>query len=275
MNADLHCHSTLSDGLLPPADLVRLAARNGVTLLSLTDHDETSGLAAAREAASRTGIDFVGGVEISVSWRGHTLHVVGLRIDEANATLSEGLASIRDAREIRAHRIAEELARVGIEESLEGARRQATNPALISRTHFARFLVERNRARDVKSVFQRFLARGKPGYVAHEWIGLEKAVGWIVASGGVAVVAHPARYGLSVHETDQLLMDFREAGGRAVEVVTASHTPDQVIRYTHLALKFDLAASRGSDYHGPGESRVEPGKLAALPPRLKPVWELF
>jgi predicted metal-dependent phosphoesterase TrpH len=216
MNADLHCHSTASDGLLAPAALVGLARDKGVSLLALTDHDDTSGLAEAASAADELGLDFVPGVEISATWSDRTVHVVGLGIDASNAALVEGLARVRGSRRRRAGRMAEELSKVGIEGSFEGAAAYAENPEVLSRTHFARYLVERNYARDVKSVFHRYLAQGKPGYVPHEWAALADAVGWIRASGGVAVMAHPGRYRLSEAEMDGLLAEFQTAGGRGV-----------------------------------------------------------
>jgi predicted metal-dependent phosphoesterase TrpH len=274
-NADLHCHSRASDGLLSPAEVVRLASARGVTLVSLTDHDEICGLAEAESVARRWRIEFVTGVEVSVSWKARTIHVLGLGFDAGNLALAAGLARVRESRERRARLMAHELARCGIEGSLEGASAYAANPRLLSRTHFARFLVERNCARDVKSVFRDYLSNGKPGYVHCEWASLEEALRWIRASGGIAVLAHPGRYRLSDDEMESLLRDFRSFGGQAIEVVTGVHTPQQCRRFSRLARKFGLAASRGSDYHGPGESRADPGVLSPLPPDLKPVWQLL
>jgi len=246
-----------------------------VELFGLTDHDQVSGLEEAECAAREVGLGFVPGVEISVSWASHTLHIVGLGIDRDNPALVEGLAAVRGTRRERGERIAEELARLGIEGSLEGALAHAANPDVLSRTHFARFLVERNYARDVHSVFQQFLARGKPGYVAQVWASLEDAVQWITGSGGVAVIAHPGRYKLSPVELSALFGEFRTLGGRAIEVVTGSHAPHQFGRFARYARQFGFAASRGSDYHGPGESRMHFGTLPALPADLTPVWNLL
>jgi predicted metal-dependent phosphoesterase TrpH len=275
INADLHSHSTASDGLLAPAALARLASENGVTLFALTDHDQVGGLGEAAQASRELGLAFVPGVEISVTWESHTLHIVGLGVDDSAACLQDGLARVRGSRTRRAARIAEELSKVGIEGALEGATALAEKPDVISRTHFARFLVERNHARDVKSVFHRFLAKGKPGFVAHEWASLGEAVTWICDSGGVAVIAHPGRYGLANPELDRLIGEFMSAGGRGIEVITGSHTRDQYARFARVAKRFGLAASRGSDYHGPGESRVAPGALPELPQDLTPVWQLL
>jgi 3',5'-nucleoside bisphosphate phosphatase len=271
-NFDLHCHSTASDGLLGPQELVRRAAQHGVTTLALTDHDELSGLEEARDTARELGIRFIDGVEISVTWSGRTLHIVGLGVDPASEALERGLAAVRDSRATRAERIAGELAAAGIQGSLEGAYARAENPRLIGRTHFARFLVERGHARDVKTVFQRYLVRGKPGYVPHQWATLAQAVDWIVASGGRAVVAHPGRYKLSRPEMRRLLGEFKSAGGQGVEVITGSHTRAHFTEFAALAREVGMLASRGSDFHGPRESQVELGGLPPLPPDLTPVW---
>lgn len=272
LNIDLHCHSCLSDGVLAPADLVSRAHAFGVQFLALTDHDETGGLAEARARAAELGLGFINGVEISVSWGGITIHIVGLRIDPDNQVLQDGLASVRGGRTQRAEKMAAQLSAAGIEGSLEGAKRYAENAAIIGRTHFARYLVETGRAGDVKEVFQRFLVKGKPGYVPHQWAELRNAIDWIHAAGGVAVVAHPGRYKLSPSELRQFLTEFRELGGEGMEVVTGSHSPEQYEQFATLAREFGLLASRGSDFHAPGESRVELGKLPDLPAHLKPIW---
>lgn len=274
-NFDLHSHSTRSDGLLTPAGLVARAAERGVRALALTDHDEIGGLHEARVHAAQVGIAFINGVEVSVTWGGHTLHVVGLHIDPGNAELTAGLEQIRSGREHRAARIASELEQAGIADSLAGARSYAANPDLVSRTHFARFLVERGHARDVQAVFRKYLATGKPGYVPHQWASLQQAVHWIRASGGIAVLAHPGRYKLDNLQRDALLANFGEAGGAAVEVVTGSHTADQFATWARHAQRFGLLASAGSDFHGPGESRRDLGELPELPAGCTPVWEKF
>lgn len=269
---DLHCHSTISDGLLAPADLVGYAAEKGVNVLALTDHDDIAGLDAAAVAAQACGIEFVNGVEISVTWHRRTLHIVGLKIDPEYAPLRAGLQRIRDSRHVRAQGMADSLSRAGISGSLEGAYAQATRGGIISRSHFARWMVEQGYASDVRGVFKRFLVAGKPGYFEHEWADLEEAVSWIVGSGGIAVLAHPGRYDLGRTNMLNLLHEFRELGGKAVEVVTGSHTPDQYQEFARLAHQFDLLASSGSDYHGPGMTYVEMGRLPALPAICTPVW---
>jgi len=272
MNADLHCHSFASDGLLAPRDLVARAAANGVELLALTDHDDTSGLAEARAGAEERGLRFVDGVEVSVSWRGTTIHIVGLRIDPEAPALRSGLQSIRQGRAERAEKIGEALDAAGVPDSLAGARRYAENPELISRAHFARYLVEAGCAPDVKNVFHRYLVKDKPGFVPHEWASLEDAVGWIRASGGLAVVAHPGRYKLRKSEMHEFFAEFKDCGGTGIEVVTGSHAPEQFAEFARVARDFGLLASRGSDYHGKGESRADLGALPSLPGDLKPVW---
>ena len=272
MNIDLHCHSTASDGLLNPEELVARAAANGVEILALTDHDGVSGLAEARARAESEGVRFVDGVEISVTWEGTTVHIVGLQIDPQDPVLLSGLESIREGRATRAEKMGEALAAAGVPDSLAGAKTYAENPSLISRSHFARHLVKTGCAPDVKSVFQRYLVKGKPGFVPHQWASLGDAVSWIRASGGIAVVAHPGRYHFSKPELHAFLAEFRDSGGAGIEVVTGSHSPEQYFEFARIAREFGLTASRGSDYHGKGESRADLGALPRLPGDLKPVW---
>ena len=271
-NYDLHCHSTASDGLLAPAELVQRASGNGVDILALTDHDELCGLAEARAEAAALGLRFIDGVEVSISWGGITIHVVGLNIDPHNPALQQGLQGIRQGRAERAKKMAQDLERVGIPGSLEGAYAYVENPNLIGRTHFARFLVEKGHVSDVKSAFQHYLVSGKPGYVPHQWATLGDALSYIKAGGGIPVVAHPGRYKLTRTEMRKFLGEFRDGGGAGIEVVTSSHTAEQYLEYAILAKEFGFLASRGSDFHGPGESRVDLGKLPDLAPELKPVW---
>jgi predicted metal-dependent phosphoesterase TrpH len=258
--------------LLTPDAVVRRAALRGVDVFALTDHDDTGGLAEARAAAEDAGITFIPGAELSVSWESHTIHVIALSIDATNATLDAGLASIRSGRDARAHRIAAGLAEAGIAGAYEGARKYVTSDRLISRTHFARFLVESGHAKETKDVFKRFLTPGKPGYVKHAWASLSDAVDWIHAAGGVAVIAHPGRYKVSPTGMRRLLQEFRDAGGDGIEVLSSSHTPAQIAEYATYARVFGLAASCGSDYHGPGESWLDLGDLPDLPTGVTPIW---
>jgi predicted metal-dependent phosphoesterase TrpH len=271
LNVDLHCHSNVSDGALPPAEVARRAVRAGVDVWALTDHDQLAGLDEARAAARAEGMRFIDGVEISVTWRGSTIHIVGLRIDPANGALVTGLERVRGGRIDRARQIARELAEAGIVGAFEGAMRLAEHPEMIARTHFARFLVEAGVVADLREAFRRFLVPGKPGYVPHQWAVLADAVTWILVAGGQAVLAHPGRYGLSAGAMEALLAEFRAAGGEALEVVTGSHSPEQMRLFGALAAKHQFAASRGSDFHGPEEG-AEFGSLPPLDPALRPVW---
>lgn len=273
---DFHCHSTASDGTLAPEAVVERAAANGVTALALTDHDDLDGLAKARQVADQLGLDFVNGVEISIEWQHASIHVVGLGFDASSSPLVDGLQSIRDGRIERARKMGDALARCGIGGAFAGAMRYAGNPSLISRAHFARFLVEQGLCRDVHKVFDHYLVPGKPGYVDHRWVPLVEAVNWVKTAGGVAVIAHPGRYkNVSGGAMKRLLGEFKEAGGEAIEVVCGSHTPDHVLHFARLARYFGFHASRGSDFHGPAESHCDLGRLAHLPEDLKPVWRLF
>jgi predicted metal-dependent phosphoesterase TrpH len=262
----------VSDGVLPPAGVVARAAANGVHALALTDHDDVSGLAAAQVAADDVGITLIPGVEISVSWGGQTVHIVGLRVDPLNPELAEGLHGIRRGRIERARRMSEDLARNGIAGAYEGAFGYAANKQMVGRTHFARWLVAQGHASDMRGAFRRFLTRGNPGYVDHEWTTLENAVRWIRGSGGVAVIAHPGRYPFNARELLLLLEDFRALGGEGIEVITGSHHPSEYGKFADLARAFSLKASRGADFHAPGEG-VDIGRLPELPYYCKPVWQ--
>ncbi len=276
MNADLHCHSTISDGLLAPAALVRRAHANGVEMLALTDHDELDGLAEARATAVELGLHFVNGVEISVSWGNDaTLHIVGLGVDPDYAVLDVGLAGLRSGRDARARQMADELDKVGIHGAYEGALRYVSNPALVGRSHFARYIVECGRAKDFKSVFDYWLAKDKPGYVSHHWTTLASALSWIHGAGGVAVIAHPGRYRITKKELRNLYSEFRDLGGQGIEVLSGSHSDDEMLTIARHAREFGFLASRGSDFHGPGESRIDLGKMPPLPADLKPVWQVL
>jgi 3',5'-nucleoside bisphosphate phosphatase len=272
-NADLHSHSTVSDGTLAPEAVAALAAAGEVELWALTDHDEVGGQARARAAAHAAGIDYLTGCEISVSFAGETVHIVGLGFDDTDPALVQGLAATRGGRLERAREMAAGLAQVGIEGAFEGALRHVGNPELISRTHFARFLVETGVCPDTHSVFRRYLTQGHPGFVPFRWAKLGDAVRWVTQAGGLAVIAHPARYRFTPTEEYALITEFIAHGGRGIEVVTGSHGAADVVKYTDTALEFDLLASRGSDFHSPTESRVRPGDLPDLPGVLTPVWE--
>ena len=273
LNADLHSHSHVSDGTLSPEDLAQRAHAQGVEVWALTDHDEVRGLAAARQAALAQGMAFLTGTEISVSFAGETVHIVGLGFDAEDTALQAGLADTRGGRRARAQAMADGLAAAGVGGAFEGALRYVSNPDLISRTHFARFLVETGVCNDTYEVFRRFLTEGKPGYVPHQWARLGDAVKWITQAGGVAVIAHPARYRFSPTAEYALFSEFVAHGGQGVEVMTGSHSEAERVRYAEVAEEFGLLASRGSDFHSPTESRTDLGTLPDLPGRLRPVWE--
>ena len=272
MNVDLHCHSNVSDGVLAPAAVAKYAHQAGVNAWALTDHDEVGGVARARAAAQALGMHFVAGVEISVTWAGETVHIVGLQIDPAAPALVDGLAATRSGRDARGREIADQLAKAGIPGTYEGALKYVDNPDLMSRTHFARYLVECGACANIPEVFRKYLTEGKPGYVPHRWASLEQAVGWIRQAGGVAVIAHPGRYKFSDTAQGVFFDQFKDLGGTAIEVVTGSHSTDQYQLYAEQARRYGFLASRGTDFHAPGESRVDFAALPPLPAGLTPVW---
>ncbi len=268
---DLHSHSILSDGTLEVAELVTRAHGNGVDALALTDHDVTAGLDEAVEVAAALGMTLVPGVEISVTWNHRTVHVVGLHIDHCNGALQSGLETLRSTRDARAIEIGARLAARGIEGALEGSRRLAKGP-IISRTHFARFLVAAGHAKDLRQAFKRYMSDHAPAAVAGQWATLAEAVGWITGAGGQAVIAHPGRYKLGRDKLMGLCDEFIACGGTGIEVVCGSHGPKDYTRFAQVAQETGLRASVGSDYHGPEQVWLDLGKLAPLPPGCTPIW---
>ena len=275
LNADLHCHSVVSDGTLTPEALAARAEANGVQLWALTDHDEIGGQERAIAAAKALDMKYLTGVEISITFAGKTVHIVGLGFDHTHTDLVQGLRNTRGGRAERAKEMSEGLAKVGIQGAYEGALKYAGNHELISRTHFARFLVESGVCKDTSEVFRKYLTENKPGFVPHRWASLENAVHWITGASGIAVIAHPARYGFTANEEYALFTEFKNHGGRGVEVITGSHSSADALQYADTALEFNLAASRGSDFHSPDESHTDLGTLPWLPGQLTPVWELL
>lgn len=268
---DLHTHSSASDGTLSPTELVRRAHERGVKVLALTDHDCTDGVAEAKEEAIAHELILIPGVEISVTWeKDQTIHVVGLRIDPTTTVLQAGLSRLREFRDWRAHEMGRRLAAHGIPGAFEGARALALG-AIVSRTHFARFLVAAGHGRDTNEIFEHFLVRDKPGYVVGEWANLTECVDWIRAAGGQAILAHPLRYPLSSSRLRQLLGQFRDCGGEGLELISGRHNDCQIlVPYAHA---FGLAASLGSDFHHPIPPHIDLGLLADLPINVQPVWE--
>ena len=269
---DLHSHSLASDGSLSPAELVAAAHAGGVDVLALTDHDTTDGLAEAAQCAGRLGLQLVPGVEISVSWQSQTIHVLGLGIDPACEALQAGLSGLREFRNWRAEEIGRRLARAGIPGCYEGARRLARGN-IVGRTHFAHHLVAGGHARSTRHVFKRFLVNNKPGYVSGNWASLEDTLSWIDGAGGLAVVAHPARYRMTASKLRRFLNEFRECGGIGMEVISGSHTRDNITAMAALCRHQDMLASCGSDYHGPENPWIKLGQLPPLPASCVPVWE--
>lgn len=274
-NADLHCHSVVSDGTLTPEELAPRAKTNGVELWALTDHDEVGGQERAAAAARQVGLPYLTGTEISVTFANVTVHIVGLGFDPTDRALVNGLRQTRGGREERARQMGVELARAGIPGAFEGAMKYVGNPDLISRSHFARYIVESGHCPDTNAVFRKYLAEGKPGFVPHRWANLGEAVKWITGAGGVAVIAHPARYKFTANEEFALFNEFRTHGGRGVEVVTGAHSQADYVKYAEFCSEFDLLASRGSDFHSPDESHCDLGRLPLLSPSLQPVWSLL
>jgi len=274
-NADLHCHSVVSDGTLTPEALAQRAQANGVELWALTDHDELGGQDRAMAAARAVGMSYLTGVEISVSFLGITVHIVGLGMDHKHPKLLAGLEATRGGREQRARDMSDDLARVGIKGVYEGALKYVGNPELISRSHFARYLVEIGVSKDTNDVFRKYITEGKPGFVPHRWAKLSDAVSWITQAGGVAVIAHPGRYKLTPNEEFALFTEFKSHGGQGVEVMTGAHNQADYVKYAGYCKEFGLVASRGSDFHSPEESHMDLGKLPDLPGSVTPVWELL
>lgn len=270
-NYDLHSHTTASDGSLSPQALVEHAKRCGVDVLAVTDHDVTTGLSDAARAASANQLLFVPGIEISVTWAKQTLHILGLNIDPDCAELQSGLDAIVEFRQWRAEEIARRLEKAGIADSYAGAQQFASGQ-IISRTHFARFLVANGYAKDVRQVFKKFLVNNKPGYVPGNWASLEDVMKWIRLANGIAVIAHPARYRLSASKLRVLFAEFKELGGTSIEVVSGSHSKDEIALMAKYADQFEFYASRGSDYHGPENAYADPSQLPNLPVSCEPVW---
>ncbi|MEN8205028.1 MAG: PHP domain-containing protein [Pseudomonadota bacterium] len=269
---DLHSHSIASDGTLSPVELVTAAHAARVDVLALTDHDTLDGLAVAGHTARELGLQLVPGVEISVSWQSQTIHVLGLNVDPACKPLQAGLAGLREFRHWRAEEIGRRLARAGIGGCYEGARARAKGN-IVGRTHFAQHLVAAGYARSVREVFKRFLVNNKPGFVAGQWASLEAVLDWIHRSGGLAVIAHPARYRMTASKLRRLIDDFRAGGGVGMEVVSGSHSRDNITAMATLCRNKELLASCGSDYHGPENPWIKLGQLPALPAGCLPVWE--
>ncbi|MGH8492037.1 MAG: PHP domain-containing protein [Moraxellaceae bacterium] len=271
---DLHCHSLCSDGALSPADLVARAAAAGVDMLALTDHDCVGGVPEAEEAAREHGLRLLPGLELSTSWQGHSVHIVGLGVDIAHPLLVAGLSRQQAARAERGRAIAEKLEKHRMPGAWEGALALAGNdPDRVSRTHFSQWLLAQGKVNNLQAAFDKWLGAGKPADVPMPWMDMPEALALIHAAGGTAVLAHPGRYPLSRTKMRSLITAFAEAGGEAMEVATATEKPDMVRYLGQLSVQFGLEASQGSDFHGPHMPWIQLGRFPALPVGCKPVWQ--
>ncbi len=273
-NYDLHSHSTASDGSLNPSQLINLAKASGVDCLALTDHDGIDGIEEAELQAKTTGLEFIPGIELSVTWQKFSLHIVGLNINRCYPPLVKGTEQLKLYRLWRAQQISKGLEKFGIKGALTGAQRFSTGK-MIGRMHFANFLVANGYCKDIKSVFKKFLVKNKPGFIQSQWSSMEDAISWITGAGGIAVIAHPGRYPLKKNRFLTLLNEFIEMGGQAIEVASSSHSTHDVKKMTKLSLQFDLYASIGSDFHDPDVNWNKLGKLAPLSQQCTPVWKAW
>ncbi|WP_200550837.1 RNase AM [Kosakonia sp. LAM2021] len=269
---DLHSHTTASDGLLSPEQLVHRAVEMRVGTLAITDHDTIDAIPAARTEIVRAGLDLqlISGVEISTVWENHEIHIVGLNIDIDHPAMRTFLQAQSERRVQRAKLIAERLEKAHIPGAWEGAQRLAQG-ANVTRGHFARFLVEQGKASNIADVFKKYLARGKTGYVPPQWCTIEQAIDVIHHSGGTAVMAHPGRYNLSAKWLKRLLAYFAQCGGEAMEVAQCQQAPNERTQLAAYARQFGLLASQGSDFHQPCPW-IELGRKLWLPAGVEGVW---
>ncbi len=270
---DLHSHSIASDGTMTATDLVEQAAEAGVTHLALTDHDTVAGIEEAKNAARNCDLGLIPGIELSATWRSKTIHIVGLHLDVSNSELLSGIERQLSFRDWRGKEIARRLEKkANIENAYEGALR-FVHGNLVSRSHFARYLVDAGYAKDFGQAIKRYLLKGKPGHVGGEWASVEEVVTWIRAAGGLAIIAHPARYKMTATKLRELVEEFIAAGGQGIEVVSGSHSPSDIKNMTGIALRYDLLASAGSDYHGPENAWIKLGRLPQMPAACQPIWQ--
>ncbi len=269
MIVDLHTHTNASDGSLTPTELLDHARQLGVDVLSITDHDT---LGAYERLPENPGLQLITGVELSTTWAGRGVHIVGLNVDRHSPALLAGIQQQKEARLERAGIIAHRLTRIGIPSPLAAVAAMAGD-AGIGRPHFAQHLVDIGVVKDLRAAFKKYLGAGKPGDVKDGWASLEDVTGWIVAAGGIAVLAHPVKYKMTTSKLRLMLDDFVAAGGRGIEVISGSQQPDVTLRMLALADEFELAASCGSDFHSPDAAWSQPGRFAPLPAQVPKVWE--
>jgi predicted metal-dependent phosphoesterase TrpH len=271
---DLHTHSNRSDGALTPGELVQRASGSGIRVLALTDHDTIAGLPEAQREADKVRLTLVPGVEISAAWRAQSIHVLGLWIDPECRGLKERLDAQLDRRRERMRKICARLCKLNLPGDDLLAEVEA-QPGVPTRAHLAEALRAGGHVSRTDDAFRKYLGKGKAAHVAAEWPPVADVVGWIRDAGGIASLAHPARYGLSAGARRQLLADFAAAGGRALEVVTGANGAHHVEASAMLAVKFGLTGSVGSDFHNPQQIWNPLGRSLKLPDCVIPVWREF
>lgn len=267
---DLHCHSNFSDGALSPEELIQKAQLNQVTCLSLTDHDTVAGYARLKEAALNSGICIVNGIEFSTRWKKYDIHILGYQINHTSS-LEELIQCQNNSRITRAEQIGASLDAMGLENTYQKACEVAGHKR-VGRPHFAKVLVNEGKARDMQAAFKQFLIRGRGAYVPTPWISIYESVEGIIKAGGQAVIAHPLKYGLTRTKLHELIIEFKEAGGHGIEVVSGEMTVTQIKEVAALCLRFKLLASSGSDFHSDTGSRINLGRQQQLPINCTPIW---
>ena len=255
---DLHLHTTHSDGSLSPTDVLRLAHKAGVTALAITDHDIVTGMPEAIAAGAELGIEIIPGVEISSRVGNSELHILGYCVQWQDPELNRRLASLRESRHSRNPQIIERLRALGLEVTYEEVRALAGTDA-VGRPHIARLLMDKHYVTSAKDAFDRYLADGRPAYVARELPSPADAIAWIRAAGGVAVLAHPTWAKVSGESLNALLITLKAEGLGGIEVHYSSHTKRQTREYLDLAKRLNLLITGGSDFHGITKPDIEVG----------------
>lgn len=271
---DLHCHTHFSDGLLSPEAVVTRAKERGVAVLAITDHDTIAALGIAQKAALDAGITLISGIEFSSQWGKGGVHIVGLGVGVNSPALIAAVEFQEQARIARAQAIADRLSKVGFPGALLGAKEIAGN-ATVGRPHFAQYLVAVGAVKNINAAFKKYLGTGKPADVKYQWPLMEQVIGWIHAAGGVAVLAHPAKYELTRTKMCALIDSFVAAGGDALEVISGLQPAALTEDLLRIANARSLHASCGSDFHVPDQAWQELGSFGKLPAQAKPVWELL
>lgn len=271
---DLHCHSTHSDGLFSVSALLEQALKRSISMLALTDHDTVSGVSLLQSLAKEKPLSIIPGIEISVRWRKHDIHILGLNINIKHPHIEQVILEQKLRRWQRAEAIAGSLEELGVSEPLRAAIELAGHEHL-TRPHFAQVLVNAGFVKDRNQAFKQYLKRGKPAYYPCQWVSLDDAVESINTSGGIAVIAHPKKYGLTNTKLRQLIDEFTDAGGQGIEVVSGNQSRDEIKEITAFCLEYDMLASTGSDFHGGPEKKIRLGGQPKLPDDLKPIWSVW